>query len=695
MSFSVSNFEFTADLEANHFHCVRYIGPILSNLEKGGGIFYVFEVMGKKRLVLPLAFTWTAEEQEAKLIFPCWTSSLIIPQTDNENSKNYSLTINFYKAPENSTPHNSTLQFKWFAGLGPGDARNFPYEEILPDLLGEKRPLTDGTVLPLIYGGCRYLLQVQRVRDIEIEGAPFDDSVYHFNLQEGNFKFEKLIDSNTVNSAHKIIKILSGKNGSWSEELKFLNFQLKNDDCRIDDDGKEILLLTGIPVVLQEELLNYLNFDFIPFNVCELIPEEHFQLDEEEETEEGQHYNLKNNNEKITFISLLEVENLASPLMSQILIKLSTNKCQNRIVFMTAAVSIESCGQLLDLEKCARQHRFQLIARSFPFPNELERIKIVESESGDDFDLERTQNEFGIFKWVFSSFSITDLMRLGHAYRELNNNCDFKSKTKTQRLSTALEIMKSNQSTTQTTTEFTILSSMPPSKVTFPFYGYKTLQEELNNLLKGPLINSEAYARFGLSMASGFLVHGPTGCGKTSLCLKLLTSSPIKDIFTVIHVPSASQLLSKYFGETEENLRKLFTRARQQRPCIIFIDQIESLGRKRGGKDSEGTSSSSARYLSTLLNEMDGISGNEGVTILACAVDISMLDEALLRPGRLDRHFFLDYPNESDKIEIIKGYLENDNDNDIEVFQFNDEIGKKMISGGQIKSIVMEFIRKK
>ena len=89
-------------------------------------------------------------------------------------------------------------------------------------------------------------------------------------------------------------------------------------------------------------------------------------------------------------------------------------------------------------------------------------------------------------------------------------------------------------------------------------FGYKEIREELKSLIKGPLMNPEAYERFNLPKSSGFLLHGPPGCGKTALCLNILTSEPFRNLFTVLHVPSASQLLSKYFGETEANIRRLF-----------------------------------------------------------------------------------------------------------------------------------------
>ena len=96
----------------------------------------------------------------------------------------------------------------------------------------------------------------------------------------------------------------------------------------------------------------------------------------------------------------------------------------------------------------------------------------------------------------------------------------------------------------------------------------------------------------------------------------------------------SSNIFSKYLGESEASIRKVFKQARQLTPCIIFIDNIESIGTKRGS--DSGDSGVQERVLSTLLNEMDGIEANNGVFFISTSSNIDNVDEALLRPGRLE-----------------------------------------------------------
>ena len=323
-------------------------------------------------------------------------------------------------------------------------------------------------------------------------------------------------------------------------------------------------------------------------------------------------------------------------------------------IFLTTANSIESYSNLLQIEKCAHRFNFQVLNFCLPVLREEDRFEMLK-------DVIEDEEMMKSFKFSLNFLNFCDLMRVK---RILQSG---------KPLEFALNHVKGAE------TNSTILTTLP--KGNFCFFGYEKIFKTIENLIKGPLLNSEAFDRFGLPKSSGILVHGPSGCGKTFLCLNLLTRKEFYQNFTIFHIPTASQLLSKYFGETEANIRKLFSQARDRKPSIIFIDQIETLGRKRG-LDSDG--GSSERYLSTLLNEMDGISGNEGVTILTCANCIEVLDEALLRPGRLDRNFYLGLPDEQDRREIIKGFMKTDNIEEI-VKETNG------FTGAEIKSLIKNF----
>jgi hypothetical protein len=580
------NCRFTDELDPAHFHCARYVGPpIKSNFDKSAVYYKFMDSLGAAVTVMPLAFTWTEEGIESYLILPIWM----------KNMGGFEA-LKFEKVTE-PIEFDGRLSLEWLANLQPSSFDRFPFEEILPQIFGERRPLCNGTVLPFIFGGKRYLMRVK-------SSAVEDDEIFWFNLETGSLDIKAAGRESLYSEEVKILK-----NGSWKDEIKVLRHQLKNYD--FNDEGKVLFLICGVPLPLQREFIELLEIDFEIVEVEDEIPEDHLQVQDDEFSD-----NNCNN-----FAVLEEVEIISSNLITEILKKLS-----KRAIFLTSTNSIESSSNILKLEKLAHRFNFQILNFHLPVLGEEERFNIL--KGGGAVDDEKIKK----FKFLLNSLNFCDLLRV----KRILKSC--------QQLEFALNCVKSLETNTFVMTN--------PVITCFPFYGYEKSLKEIENLIKGPLLNPEAYDRFGLPKSSGFLIHGPSGCGKTSLCLNILTNKEFYQNFTIFHIPTASQLLSKYFGETEANIRKLFEQARERKPSIIFIDQIETLGRKRGLDSSTG---SNERYLSTLLNEMDGISGNEGVTILACANDIETLDEALLRPGRLDRHFYLGLPNEIDRRAIIKG----------------------------------------
>lgn len=132
--------------------------------------------------------------------------------------------------------------------------------------------------------------------------------------------------------------------------------------------------------------------------------------------------------------------------------------------------------------------------------------------------------------------------------------------------------------------------------------------------------------------------------GKSLLCTYLTSSLRSARIDV-----TPANTLSPWMGEAEANLRNVFQRASQSIPCMIVIDEIELFG-------SRSTSGVGSRLLSTLLNEMDGIEGRDGILIVGCARSLYALDAALIRPGRFDDVLHVDYPNYQDRIAIIQCY---------------------------------------
>jgi transitional endoplasmic reticulum ATPase len=163
-------------------------------------------------------------------------------------------------------------------------------------------------------------------------------------------------------------------------------------------------------------------------------------------------------------------------------------------------------------------------------------------------------------------------------------------------------------------------------------------------------------------MPHGILLHGPSGCGKTYLAKVIAAESRTNFVYV-----RSTEILSKYFGETEETLRKLFEKARAASPCVLFFDEFDALAFKRGLNGDQSSSdaghSLQNRVLSTFLNEMDGIvsldtgSTEGGVLVLAACNDIDIIDEGLLRPGRFQYHLKLNLPTNDDVYDILERYL--------------------------------------
>ncbi|KAI9151137.1 hypothetical protein H9P43_009752 [Blastocladiella emersonii ATCC 22665] len=178
--------------------------------------------------------------------------------------------------------------------------------------------------------------------------------------------------------------------------------------------------------------------------------------------------------------------------------------------------------------------------------------------------------------------------------------------------------------------------------------GYARVVRKLQHAVLQPLAHPEAYARVGARAPGGVLLYGPHGCGKTQI-VHALASEPTVNVVSV----KGPELLSKYFGESESRLRTLFAEARKSAPCVLFFDELDALAAKRAWSSGSTTSSVNERVLSTLLNEMDGISARTGVVVVACTSRPDAIDDALLRPGRLDQLVPVPLPSRKDREAIL------------------------------------------
>jgi transitional endoplasmic reticulum ATPase len=176
--------------------------------------------------------------------------------------------------------------------------------------------------------------------------------------------------------------------------------------------------------------------------------------------------------------------------------------------------------------------------------------------------------------------------------------------------------------------------------------GLEGVKQELVEAVEWPLKHPAIFTKMGIKPPKGILLYGPPGTGKTLMAKAVATES--KANFIAVKGP---ELLSKWVGESEKAVRKIFEKARQTSPSIIFFDEIDSLAPRRG---MGGDSNVSERVVNQLLTEMDGLLDLDNIVILAATNRPDIVDTALLRPGRFDRIVLIPSPDEGGRKEIFK-----------------------------------------
>ena len=198
------------------------------------------------------------------------------------------------------------------------------------------------------------------------------------------------------------------------------------------------------------------------------------------------------------------------------------------------------------------------------------------------------------------------------------------------------------------------------------------------------LHNPEKYREIGASMPKGALLVGPPGTGKTLLA-KAVAGEAEVPFFSI----SGSEFVEMFVGMGAAKVRDLFKQANEKAPCIVFIDEIDTIGKKRDGSGMGGGNDEREQTLNQLLTEMDGFDGSKGVVILAATNRPDSLDPALLRPGRFDRRIPVELPDLQGREEILKVHAKKIKIADSVRF---DEIAKAAVgaSGAELANIVNE-----
>lgn len=176
----------------------------------------------------------------------------------------------------------------------------------------------------------------------------------------------------------------------------------------------------------------------------------------------------------------------------------------------------------------------------------------------------------------------------------------------------------------------------------------KTEVEEIVQFLKNP----KSYTELGARIPKGALLVGPPGTGKTLLAKAVAGEANVPFLSL-----SGSDFVEMFVGVGASRVRDLFRQAKEKAPCIVFIDEIDAVGRARGKNPNMGSNDERENTLNQLLTEMDGFGANSGVIILAATNRVDILDKALLRAGRFDRQIYVELPELNDRKEIFQVHL--------------------------------------
>ncbi|HEU67740.1 MAG TPA: AAA family ATPase [Candidatus Acetothermia bacterium] len=177
--------------------------------------------------------------------------------------------------------------------------------------------------------------------------------------------------------------------------------------------------------------------------------------------------------------------------------------------------------------------------------------------------------------------------------------------------------------------------------------GLEEVQQLLREAVELPLTNPDAFRRLGVTPPKGILLYGPPGTGKTTLAKAVANESQANFI-----TAKGSELLSKWYGESEQRIAEVFRRARQVAPAVVFLDELDALVPRRG--TAVGEPHATERIVNQMLAEVDGLEELRGVVVIGATNRPDLVDPALLRPGRFDELIYVPVPDEKARLAIFR-----------------------------------------
>jgi transitional endoplasmic reticulum ATPase len=181
--------------------------------------------------------------------------------------------------------------------------------------------------------------------------------------------------------------------------------------------------------------------------------------------------------------------------------------------------------------------------------------------------------------------------------------------------------------------------------------GLNDIKSELREAVELPLLKPDVFKKLGIRPSKGFMLYGPPGVGKTLLAKAVATES--KANFISVKGP---EVLSKWVGESEKAIREIFKKAKQVAPCIVFLDEIDSIAPRRG---SAGDSGVTERMVNQLLTTLDGIETLQGVVVIGATNRPDIIDSALVRAGRFDKMIYIPPPDRESRMKIFEVHTKN------------------------------------